>query len=87
MNPARSRLGLILVIFCTFLPELWPLIDLRLNFVFAQYLENKLTEFHQFYMCINIDKIYVKIISCHFSHICARVMALDLSEFCFRSIF
>ena len=54
-------------------------LDLRQNFVSAQYLENKLTEFHQiFILCIHIDKISVWIVTHHFSYICTRVMALDL---------
>ena len=40
-----SSLGLLHIIFRTFLPELWPLIYATV--VSAQYLENKLTEFHQ----------------------------------------
>ena len=32
-------------------------LDLRQNFVSTKYLENKLTEFTKFYICIHIDKI------------------------------
>ena len=42
----KSKFGLLHVIFCIFVPELWPMIHAR-NFSFAQYLENKLTELHQ----------------------------------------
>ena len=31
-------------------------LDLRKNLVSAKYLENKLTEFTKFYVCIHIDK-------------------------------
>ena len=37
-------LGLLPGTFLTFVTELWPLIDVR---IFAQYLENKRTEFYQ----------------------------------------
>ena len=36
--------------------------------------------FTEFYICIHIDKIYVEIITHYFSHICTRVMALDLRQ-------
>ena len=38
-------LGLLPVIFCIFVPELWPLIYIKISFPLN--LENKLTEFHQ----------------------------------------
>ena len=41
-------------------------LDLRQNFVSAQYLENKWTDFHHFYICIHIDKIYLGIVTRHF---------------------
>ena len=56
-------------------------LDLRQNFVSAQYLKINLTEFHQIlFICIHIHKIYVGIVTHHFSHICNRVMALDLHQ-------
>ena len=36
--------------------------------------------FTKFYTCIYIDKIYVGIVTHHFSRICTRVMALDLHQ-------
>ena len=42
--------------FLIFIPELWHL-DLGQSFISAQYLENKLREFHQILLCIHIDKI------------------------------
>ena len=50
------------------------------NFVSTQYLENKMIEFHQFLICIDIDQIFVGIVTSHFLHICTRVMALDLRQ-------
>ena len=48
---------------------------------FAQYLENILRQnFTKFYICIDNDKIYVGIVSCHFLLICNRAMALDLCQ-------
>ena len=55
-------------------------LDLRKKFVSAQYLENKLTNFTKFDICIHIDKIYPGTVTSHFSHICTRVMALDLCQ-------
>ena len=60
----RSMLGLLHISFCSLLPELWPLI--YSNFVSAQYLENKWTDFDQTLLTIYTDKIYVGIVSCHF---------------------
>ena len=36
--------------------------------------------FTKFYICIHIDKIYFGIVAHHFSHICTRVLALDLRQ-------
>ena len=36
--------------------------------------------FAKFYICIHIDKIYVGIVTRHFSHICTRVMAFDVPQ-------
>ena len=55
-------------------------LDLRQNFVSAQYLENKLTFFSKFYICIDIEKVWVGIVSCHFLLVCNRVMALELCQ-------
>ena len=84
----RSRLVLLPVIFCKFATELWPLIYVRILIyikiwilVSAQYLANTLTEFYQIlYICFHIDKIYVGIVTHHFSHFCTRVIVLDWSQ-------
>ena len=55
-------------------------LDLRGNFFSAQYLENKLTDFHLIYICIYIDKILFGIVTPPFWHICTKVMALDLRQ-------
>ena len=70
----RSTFGLLHIIFRTFVPELWPLIDAKLSFPLN--ILNESTEFHHF-----IDKIYVGIVTHHcntsFLPICTRVIALD----------
>ena len=45
----RSSLGLLHVIFCTFIPELWPLVYAK-KIVSAQYLDNKLTDFSAIFL-------------------------------------
>ena len=50
------------------------------NSISIQYLENKWTELHQIlYICNNIDKIYVGIVTQHILIVCMRV-ALDLLQ-------
>ena len=74
----RSSLGLLHNILYTFVPELWPLIYIKVSFMLnILTLEHKWTEFH---MCFHIDKIYVGIVTLHFLLICTRVMALDLLQ-------
>ena len=55
-------------------------LDLRRNFVSAQYLENKLTESHQvvdmYSYCQELRSDWYTI----FLHICIRVMAFDLRQ-------
>ena len=69
-----------------FVPELWPLIYTKILFLF-NILRTNGQNFTKFYICIHIDKIYVGIVTHQFSHICTRVMALDLlQKFRFRSI-
>ena len=72
----RSTLGLLHIIFRTFVPELWPLIYFKNLFPLNIFKTNGhiLTKL---YVTIYIDKFYVAIVSCHFSQICKRVMALD----------
>ena len=68
----RSSLGLMHVIFQTFVPELWPLIYPKISFPFNT-LRTKGQHFTKLYITINTDKIYAII----FLQICKRVMALD----------
>ena len=68
-------LGLLHIIFSTFVTVM--ALDLLQKLVSDQYLENKWTDFDQLYITIYTDKIYVGIVSCHFSQICKRVLALD----------
>ena len=72
-------MGLLHVIFRKFVPELWPLIYTKISFPFNILRTNgqNLTKFHR---CIHIDKIYDGIVTHHFSHICTRVMVLDLLQ-------
>ena len=63
-----SRLGLLPAIFRKVVTELWPLIDVR----FSRSLEILRTNwynFTKFYICIFIDKIYVRIVTHQFWHI------------------
>ena len=75
----RSSLGLLHVIFRKFVLELWPVIYAKISFLFNILRTNGQT-FTKFYICIHIDKIYVGIVTHHFSHICTGVMALDLLQ-------
>ena len=75
----RSSFGLMHVILCTFVPELWPLIYAKISFP-SNILRTNGQNFNKFYICINIEKFYVGIVTHYFSHICTRVMALDLHQ-------
>ena len=72
----RSTLGLLHIIFHTFVPELWPLIYSKYLFQLNILITNGqiLTKL---YITINTDNIYIGIVSIHFSQICKRVIALD----------
>ena len=76
LSLTRSTLVLYIVIFRKFATELWPLIDVRIQFLFniLQIDGHNVTK-----SCLNIiiDKIYVGIINHYFSQICNRVTALD----------
>ena len=72
----RSRLGLLPVIFREFVTELVPLIDVRFSFP-INILRTNAYNFTKFCICIDIDKISIGIVTCNFSQICSRVMALD----------
>ena len=69
------------IVFRTFVPMLWPLIYAKISFP-SNILRTNGQNFTKFYKCIHIDKIYVGIVTHHFSHICTRVMAVDLSRNC-----
>ena len=66
----RSTLGLSHIIFRIFVPELWSLIYAKILFQF-NILRTNGQNFTKFYICIHIDKIYVGIVTHHFSHICS----------------
>ena len=68
------------VIFLTFLPELWPLINAKISFLFNIWRTNG-QNFTKFYICLHIYMIYVGIVRHHFWHICTRVMAPDLRKY------
>ena len=51
----RSTLGLLLIIFRTFVPEEWHLIYVEFRLHLISWL--KMTKFPKFYICIHIDKI------------------------------
>ena len=68
-------MGVIHIIFHTFVIELWPLIYAKISFSFNILRTNGLN-FTKLYITINTDKIYVGNVSCHFSLICKKVMAL-----------
>ena len=61
----RSMSGLLHSIFCSFVPELWPLIYSKISFPFNSLRTNGQI-FTKLYMTIYTDKIYVGIVSCHF---------------------
>ena len=61
----RSMSGLLHIIFCSFVPDLWPLVYSKISFplnilrTIGQILTN-------LYIIIHTDKIFVGIVSCHF---------------------
>ena len=57
----RSRLGLLAVIFRLFVTELWPLIDVRISFPVNIFRTNE-QNFIKICICIDIDKIYIRIV-------------------------
>ena len=75
----KSLLGLLHIIFFTFVPELWPLIYAIILYPF-NILRTNGQNFTKFYTCVHIDKIYVGIVTHHFLHICTSVTALDLRK-------
>ena len=75
----RSKLRLLHIIFCTFVPELWPLIYSKILFL-LNILRTNGQILTKLYITIYTDKIYVGVVSCHFWHNCTSVMVLDLSQ-------
>ena len=67
-------LGLLHIIFRTFVPELWPLIYAKIWFrsLSLEQIDRISPNF--------IYKIYVGIFTHHFSHFCTRVVAIDLRQ-------
>ena len=72
----RSTVELLHIIFRTFVPELESLIYSKILFL-LNILRTNGQILTKYYISIYTDKIYVGIVSCHFSQICKRVMALD----------
>ena len=72
----RSMFGFLNIIFPTFVPELWPLIYSK-NLSLLNILRTNGQILTKLYITIYTDKIYFRIVSCHFSQICKRVMVLD----------
>ena len=64
-----SNWGLLHIIFRTFVPELWPLIYSKKLFL-LNILRTNGQILTKLYITIYTDKIYVGIVSCHFSQIC-----------------
>ena len=62
LTTSRSTLGLLHIIFRTFVPELWPLIYVKISFPF-NILKRNGQNFTKFYLCNHIDKICVGIVT------------------------
>ena len=79
-------LGLLHIFFHRLVAELWPWIYTRILFPLARIslplniLRTNGQILTKLYITICSDKIYVGIVSCHFSQICYRVMALDCCQ-------
>ena len=71
----RSTMGLLHIIFRTFVPVLFPLIYAKISFPF-NILKPNGPNFTKLYITFITVKIYVGIVSCHISQICKRVKAL-----------
>ena len=73
-----SMLGLLHIILhiCTRVMAL----DLLQNFVPLNIVRTNGEILIKLYRAIYTDKIYVRIVNCHFSHICTSVMVLDLRQ-------
>ena len=78
-----STLGLLHIIFCTYVPELWPLIYSKISFT-LNIMRTNGQILTKLFITIYTDKIYVGIVNCHFSHICTSVMTLYLRQISFQ---
>ena len=76
----RSTLGLLHIIFRTFAPVKLPLIYAKISFPFNMLRANghNLTKF---YICIYIDKIYVGIVTHHFSLDNSSLFLCDMYQY------
>ena len=72
----RSRLVLLHINFCNCLTELLPLIDVKISLP-LNILRNSWQNLTKFCICIDIENMYVGIVTHQFSQINNRVMALD----------
>ena len=77
----RLGLGLLHVIFGTFVTELWPLIYTIISFPF-NILRTNGQNLTKFYICIHIDKIYLGI----FAHLYQSYGPWFMPKICFRSL-
>ena len=72
-----SSLGLLHIIFCTYVPELWPLISQKKLFL-LNILGTNGQILTKLSITIYSDKIYIVIVSCHFSQICKLWPLIDV---------
>ena len=76
---ARSSLWLLHIIFAHLYQSYGPWFTPKFHFRSISWEQmDKISP--NFYICNHIDKIYVGIVTHHFSHICTRVMTLDLRQ-------
>ena len=72
----RSMSGLLHIIFCSFVPELWPLIYSKISLP-LNILRTNGQILTKLFIAIYTVKIYFGIVSCHFLQICKTVTALN----------
>ena len=77
-NLTRSTVGLLYIIFRTFVPELLPLIYTKFRFysIFWEQMD-------RFYICIRINKIYVLIVTHHFCTVVLELWPLVYAKISF----
>ena len=78
----RSMLGLLHIIFRTFVPELWPLIYAKISIPF-NILRTNGPNFTKFYICNHIDKIYAGIVTHHLCSFVPKLWPLIYSKILF----